>query len=299
MPTKSMSAELEAHYAGRARTIAKMVKLTRVKDGAVFTFTNHDRRIKYEDVWYNTTSSFDPSAIDIKSEMNVDNWEITGILHPDGINEEEVTQNLWEGATLEAFEVNYRDLSMGKNILTGATIGEIKLNGLQFTAEIRGLAFGLQNIIGEQVQPRCNAKLGDVRCGIVLDPTWTRTVLITAVESARVFTTALDEVDDWATFGIATFTSGGNTNLRMEIKEQTADGVITLQLEMAKMPEVGDELEITAGCNHLHHVEIDELGYSTGTVTGDCKNKFNNVGRFRGISMLPTQKAVTQFGGQE
>ncbi len=295
---KQISEELAAHYASGATTLARLCRITRL-DGQVHAFTDHDEPLEFDSAVFDTISSFDPSAISSKAEMNVDNLEIAGLIDDDGVTREDIDAGLWDGAAVELFEVNWRDLSMGANILPGAVLGEMQRNGNRYKVELRGIGHKLQNIVGRKVDPTCDAQLGDVRCKVVLSPTWQREVEVTAVVSRRIFTTDIAEAADWATYGKATFTSGANEGISMEIKTQAADGVITLQLDMPRTVTVGDLLTITAGCNKIHQVAVDELGFSTGTVTGDCKNKFSNVVNFRGYDGVPTSKAVTLFGGQE
>lgn len=292
-----ISAELLAHYASGAWTLARLWKLT-TRTGAVFGFTDLDAPLTFASVDYLPTSAFDMAAISTKSELNVDNSEMTGLLDALGITAEDIEAGFWDGASFELREVNYRDLTMGANELRFGTIGEVNREGLNYKFELRGLMYRLQHNVGRTVVPNCDAVLGDARCGINM-ALWSVDCEVTAVTSRRVFTVDLAEAAGWATYGLVRFLTGANAGLSMEIRTHGADGLLTLQLEMPRGVTEGDTLTVEAGCDHLHQVEVDDDGYATGVVTGDCKNKFDNVVRFRGFPFVPTTKKVTVFGGQE
>ncbi len=293
------SAELLAHLAGETLSVATIVKITRT-DGAAYGFTTHDAPIVFDGLTYDTISSVDlEGALLSKGDMSIGGGPIRGLCDADGFDAADIEAGLWDYATLEVSTVNWRDLTMGCDMLPGAELGEVQLDGLQFTAELRGLEHKLQNIVGHTVQASCQAIFGDANCKVVLSPTWQRSVTVTAVVSDREFTTTLAEANDWARYGKVAFLTGAAAGLSMEIKSQTA-GAIVLHLDMQRPVQVGDTLIVTAGCDHVHQVEVDAEGYATGVVTGDCKNRYSNVvNLYRASPFMTTQKAATLFGGQE
>lgn len=292
-----ISAELLAHYASGAWTLARLWKIT-TRTAAVFAFTDHDAPLTFASVDYMPTSAFDMAAISTTSELNVDNSEMQGLLDELGITVADIEAGFWDGASFELREVNYRDLSMGANPLRFGTIGEVNREGLSYKFELRGLMYRLQHSVGRIVTPQCDATLGDARCGINI-ALWRETVTVTAVDSRRVFTVDIAQAAGWADYGLVRFITGANAGLAMEIKTHASSGVLTLQLDMPRTVAVDDTLTVEAGCDHVHQVEIDADDMATGVVTGDCKNKFNNVVNFRGFPFVPTAKKVSVFGGQE
>lgn len=276
---KALSAELLAHYASGATTLARLWKLTR-RDGEVFAFTDHAASITYSAVTYEPSSVFDASAINTSGDLNVDNLEAQGLLDSAGITAEDLEAGLWDGAEVEIVEVNYKDLTMGHNPLRYGALGEVQRSGLTYTAELRGLLHKLQNNIGRTVLPSCDAALGDARCGVDLEALRVSGE-VTVATSNRVFTTDLGGSDTY-TYGVLTWVTGLNAGLSMEVKLH-ASGALTLQIPMAYAVEVGDEFTITPGCDKKKTT---------------CKITFDNVINFRGFSFVPGQDQVLKVGGQ-
>ncbi|MES2959807.1 MAG: DUF2163 domain-containing protein [Pseudomonadota bacterium] len=285
-----ISVELLAHYAGRAWTLARLWKLT-TRTGAVYAFTDHDRALTFDSVAYVPTSAFDMAAISTKAALNVDNSEMQGLLDALGITAEDIEAGAWDGATFELLEVNWRDLTMGANILRTGEVGEVKREGLTYRFELRGLMQALQNNVGRLVLPACDADLGDARCGVDLEALRV-TSAVTAVASRRAFTAAgLMQAAGYFTFGVVTFTSGLNEGRSMEVRLHEAAGVFTLQLPLPYALTVADTFTVVPGCDKRHEL-VD------GVWLGDCKNKFDNVINFRGSPFVPGADKVALFGGQ-
>lgn len=314
MSSKAISTALQAHYESGCTTLARLWKITRwVGDEPVSVgFTDHDKAIDYDGQSYAATSAFSASAIATASALAVDTVDLTGLLHDDGISAEDADAGLWDGAEFELLEVNWRDLTMGDNVLRCGTLGEVQRQGGQYKVELRGLLYLMQNTVGDVVTPSCTATLGDERCKVDLTA-WRRTVTVIVVASNRYFATTLAEAPDWATFGRVTWQTGANAGRSMEVKRHLSGGELELQLPMARDVQIGDTLVVEAGCNKVHQVEVGvgTITIDTGagtvgvpiddggiTVTGDCKAKFDNVINFRGSPFSPTNKEVTVFGGQ-
>lgn len=280
----TISAELKAHYAQETTTLATLWKVTR-RDGEVFAFTDHDEPITFETVTYRPTSTYDASAVQTAAALNVDNASLVGLLAVDGITASSIEAGLWDGAQIEIAEVNYRDLSMGSNVMRVGEIGEVQRNGPQFTAELRGLMQALQNNIGRIVAPSCDADLGDARCGVDLEALRAAGA-VTVLGSTRAFTAgAMAQPANYFRYGVLRWETGLNEGLRMEVKSFGAGGVFALQLDMPNPIGLGDTFTVTPGC--------DKIGRA-----GDCKIKFDNYLNFRGFEDIPGQDQVLLVGGQ-
>lgn len=277
--SKQLSSQLQAHYEGDKHTLARLWKLTR-SDGQVFAFTDHDASITYDAVTYAPSSVFDASTIDTSADLNVDNLEAKGLLDNEGITSEELEAGIWDGAEVEIVEVNYEDLTMGHNPLRFGTIGEVERAGLTYKAELRGLMHKMQNSICRTVKPSCDATLGDDRCGVDLEALRVSGE-VTVATSNRVFTTDVTGSNTY-TYGVLTWTTGLNDGLSMEVKSH-ATAVMTLQLAMPYLVQVGDEFTITPGCDKTKAI---------------CIATFDNVINFRGFSFVPGQDKVLLIGGQ-
>jgi uncharacterized phage protein (TIGR02218 family) len=277
-----ISVALKAHYALGKTTIARCWKAT-LTNGTVVTATAHDRDIEYpvgSGVIYLSTAAYTPSDVESGSDMSPDNLELEGFLASPHIIASDVQTGLWDYAAVEDFEVNYRDLTMGRNLIRSGTLGEVHTGMAMFRAELRGLMQAYSRRIVRLTQATCDADFGDARCKIVL-ATWTVTGTIDSVTSNRQFTDAArTEANNWFIGGKITFTSGANSalgaagsNLSMEVKDSTAAGVITLHELMPFDIAAGDTYSMYAGC--------------TKRFTEDCIGKFANGVNFRGFPHLP------------
>jgi uncharacterized phage protein (TIGR02218 family) len=271
---KAMSAALKAHYALGTTTLATCWKAT-LTDGTVVAATSLDRDLVFDGITYLANASYTPSDIDSTAELNPDNLEVAGFLASPAITEADVQSGRWDYAAIELFEVNYADLSMGKNVLRSGTLGEVRAGRATFTAELRGLMQAYSRTIVRLTTKDCTADLGDARCKVAL-ATFTVTGVVESVSGNRVITDAArTEAANWFTAGKLTFTSGLNTGLSMEVKQSGA-GQIALHQSMPFAIAVGDSYTLYAGC--------------TKRFTEDCQTKFTNGVNFRGFPHLPGSK---------
>jgi uncharacterized phage protein (TIGR02218 family) len=179
---------------------------------------------------------------------------------------------LWDYAAIEIFEVNYLDLTMGKNILRVGTLGEVKTGRSSFVTELRGLMQAYSRTIVRLTTKECSADLGDSRCKKVLAG-FTVTGVVASVTGNRILNDAArTEAANWFTGGKLTFTSGLNNGLSMEVKKSIV-GQIELHEVMPFAIAAGNTYSVYAGC--------------TKRFTEDCTAKFGNGVNFRGFPHLP------------
>ncbi len=281
-----LSVELLAHYAGKTTSLARLLKITRT-DGEVFGFTDHVRPIEFDGVTYATLSAFDASANATKGDMSVGTLEVAGLLMMGGLTAAGIEAGLWDSARADIVEVNYRDLTMGCNPLRFGTLGEAQRKSKgQYTIEVRDLNYYLQNNITRTVGAACDAVLGDARCGVDREArrvdgtvgvvTSNRTFAVTYPDPINEETYELGEIE-WVT--------GENAGLRMEVKNISDEGVMTLQLDMPNPVAPDDTFTHVPGCNKIGRA-------------GHCRMVYNNYQRFRGFDDIPGQNAVNLIGGQ-
>jgi len=277
---KTQSAALAAHRLGTT-TLAYMWLVTRL-DGAVYSFTSHNEDIVYGGRTYQAAAGFTPSAIASAADLSVTNLEIIGPISAATVSEDDVTTGKWDGASIEVFEVNYADLTMGRMLLSSGTLGNVSTGKLQFQSEQRGIEQQLQQPIGRVYAPTCDANLGDSRCGINL-PALQVSGTVTSVTSRRVFAaSALLQASDYFGGGVVTWVTGANAGLGMEV-QIFVSGSFELALNMPGTIAIGDTFTVVPGCRKRR--------------TEDCKNKFNNVINFRGFPDIPGNNKVLGSAG--
>ncbi len=276
---------MQAHLALPSSKSAVLVKITR-PDGEIFGFTQHDRRIVYNNVTYLTgDESADLSDLEHTSNLDVDNAEVSGALN-DTILEDPVEAGLWSASRIDIYRVNWSDLALGHEVLGSGELGEVKHDGRRYNVEFMGRTHKLGRIVTRAYLPSCDADLGDARCGVDRDALALNGT-VASTTSARQFTDAgsIAVASDYFTYGKVRWLTGANINREMEIKEQTNLGSpgtaeFELQLSMYYAIAVGDTFRVWPGCNKLLRTGLNEY-------LGDCKVKFNNVVNFRGFDQVP------------
>lgn len=280
---KTVSVPLKAHYAQGSTTISRQWKATR-RDGLVLAVTTCASDLLFEGVMYRSADGFVPKAIEQDASTAVANTEVEGALS-DLITEIEFESGLWDGCTVEVFEVNYLDLSMGKMSFGISTMGDIGVTRSAFNAELRGVAQSMQKIVGLTYLATCNWRFGDPdTCGVDLAPL-TVTGAFTAVADRRTLTdSARVEASDYWGAGVLTITSGDAAGESIEIYS-FGSGQFVTHLPFKRNVAVGDTYSVTPGCRKRFEQ--------------DCKTKWSNVPAFGGYPYLPGPDKIIGLGGTE
>lgn len=272
---KSASAGMIAHLAQDTTTLAWCWKVTRT-DAQVFGFTTHDRDLAFGGVTYRADTGFLASAAQARAGASVDNMDITGMIDSTVISDTDLLAGVWDGAAVEVFIVNWADLTQDRVIVQTGHIGNVTMRGATFTAEMRSLAQALQQTIGRTMTRRCDADLGDARCGVTL-ATYTVTGTATAASTDRQTFSA--SALPASIGGLLTWTGGANAGRAMEVKTASA-GQIVLALPMPYDIAGGDTYSVYAGC---------DKNAST------CQATFANIVNFRGFPHIPGTDAVLEY----
>ncbi len=168
-----ISASLAAHYAGESISITQCWKVT-LRDpqpnGTVLGFTALDRDITFGGVTYLAASGFIPQNVETQTKLAVDNTQVIGVLDSAIITHDDLTAGRWDFARVELLQVNWQDPAADVDILMTGNLGEVSIDGNQYTAELRGLTAAYAHNVGEVYTITCRAALGDARCGVNLAP---------------------------------------------------------------------------------------------------------------------------------
>lgn len=266
-----------------ATTLCRCWVITR-SDGVAQGFTDHDADIALDGVTCLAGSGLTGSEMTQKLGLAVDGSEISGALAADTLNEDDLAAGRYDAAGIDIWLVDWSDRTLRVLIARGF-LGEVKRDGVAFTAEVRGLSQRLAEDSGRLYTATCAADLGDARCTIDLtDPAFHGSGAVLALAATSSFTASgLDTFDDgWFTAGRLTFTSGVNAGLAVEVKSHVKSASVTLTLWQA-MPQpiaVGDAFTVTAGCDKR---------FAT------CHDKFANVVNFRGFPHIPGNDFVISY----
>jgi uncharacterized phage protein (TIGR02218 family) len=270
---KALSAALQAHYALGTTTLARCFKAT-LTSGTVLGATSHAEDIIFEGVTYQSTAGYNTSDIANSFDLSPDNLELEGVLASPAITDEDIRTGKWDYASIEFFEVNYADLTMGRNVLRVGTLGEVKGGRSKFTAELRGLTQKLSRRIVKLTTKDCQHDLGDSRCQVALASHTVTGSITGSISNNRQFVDSTrTETTDRFTAGKITWLTGANAGLSMEVKRSTAAGLIELHEQMPYTMAIGDTYSVYTGCKKR--------------LTEDCIATFNNAVNFGGFPHLP------------
>jgi uncharacterized phage protein (TIGR02218 family) len=246
-------------------TLAYLWKVKRT-DGVILGFTTHDRDIKYDAaidgdgdtdglVTYLARTGWTNSAIQNKSDLSVDNMEVTGFLDSEVITEPDLRAGRYDDCVIAIRLVNWADLTMGSLLLRSGTLGIGKMIGDVFHAEIRGLTDKLSTQLGMTYGPVCRSTFGSGLNGIDMDSQWKCMFDVTTIRQTGSIASITDGrtivpvgIDGVFDNGIISFTSGALEGYNLEIKTGTGDSV-ELFLPMPFAPAPGDTFTIEPGCD--------------------------------------------------
>jgi uncharacterized phage protein (TIGR02218 family) len=280
---RNVPSALQAKLDSGVTTLCRCWVLTR-NDGAVQGFTDHDEDVVLGDVTCRAGTGLSASETTQKLGLAVDGSEFSGALAADTLNEDDLAAGLYDAADVALWLVDWSAPNLRVLLAKGA-LGEIKREGLAFTAEVRGLSQRLSEESGRLYTAMCTADLGDARCKVDLDnPAYRGNGTVAGLSATSSFTASgLDAfADGWFTAGKLTFTSGANADLSVEVKAHVNDGAVSLTLwqQMPQPISVGDTFTVTAGCDKR---------FTT------CHDRFNNVVNFRGFPHIPGNDFVIRY----
>ena len=257
----------------------------------VVSFTDYSDDLVLDNITYSASQGFTRSAVKSDTTLSVDTIDLTGIIGTVGggmeITAGDVVAGRFDMAELRVFQLNYEDLSMGRMWLKRGWIGQVVVEDLIYTAEVRGMTQLLQMQALELYSPGCRYDLGDARCEIDLNGTVTGlgnvtvTGTVTGVTDNQTFqdTVRSETEDDTFKYGLLTWTSGNNTGLSMEVKNYTF--ISSELLLVNKMPfniVIGDGYAVYHGCDKSYE--------------GHCIGKFLNGVNFGGFPHLPGEDVL-------
>lgn len=276
--------DLLAHLATGSTTTC-LAWMVRRRDGVTLGFTDHDRDLVFEGITFRAGTGLTAKALQQVSGLAVDNTEAVGALSDAAVRAEDLRAGRFDGAEVRCWLVNWQDPSQ-RMLRFAGTIGEVGVAGGAFRAELRGLSEALNQTRGRRIQARCDAVLGDVRCGFdVMQPGFRVEANILALREGRFLDLNLTGgfEDGWFQFGQLRFLNGDAVDLTGTVKSDRATGggrTVELWQEPGAAPAVDDRVQLVAGCNRA-------------AVT--CRTKFNNFLRFRGFPHVPSEDWVTLF----
>lgn len=273
---KSVPPGLAAHLAGSATTLAHLWRLVR-RDGTALGFTDHDRPLVVDGLRYEAATGLAASEDVAAAGLSVGGQEIAGALVSAAISEADIAAGRYDGATVDVWLVDWRDPSERLHLRSGV-VGEVVEADGAFRAEIRSAAHRLDEPRGRLFQHRCDAELGDARCGVDMTlPGRRRSGTVVAPSAGRLLTVAgLDAAAPGSLErGRLAVLSGSLAGTAFEVKShRVAAGAVELELWQTPSADLapGTAFTVEVGCDKL---------FST------CRDVFANAANFRGFPHMP------------
>jgi uncharacterized phage protein (TIGR02218 family) len=267
---------LAAHLAGDATTLCHCWRVIR-RDGMVLGFTEHDHDLGFLGTQFLAASGFSASDGEEQAGLPASTSDVAGGFSSAAIAEADLVAGLYDGARVEVYLVNWAAPEQHL-LLKVQEIGEVTRQTGQFQAELRSFAARLSEPQGRIYNRRCDAVLGDARCGIDLGvPQYRAEGVVASVEDATrlVLSGISGFAADYFARGVLAFLDGPNAGQRVDVDSHSVAGAktqLTLWLPLSTLPEAGDRVALTAGC---------DKAFST------CRGKFANPENFRGFPHMP------------
>ncbi|WP_082640244.1 DUF2163 domain-containing protein [Aureimonas sp. N4] len=275
-----LSDAFQARLREPATTLASAWRLTR-RDGAVFGFTDHDEDLRFAGTLFRARTGWTSGESEAARGLGAGTEAVEGGFADEAIREEEVERGLFDGASVETFRVDWQEPAHHV-LMDRADLGEVTCGPAGFRAELRGLAARLDRQRGRTYRRRCDAVLGDKRCGVDLGP-WTRLVDLVSGNEERLLIRPLEPIAraDQGLFAqgrLLLGASGEAVPLRGLAEGAEAGTLLAfLARTPAQVPAAGSRLRLVAGCDRA---------FAT------CRDRFDNSVNFRGFPHLPGADAA-------
>ncbi|MDW3221780.1 MAG: DUF2163 domain-containing protein [Paracoccaceae bacterium] len=273
-----IDAGLQAHLEGGLTTVAHAWAIKR-KDGIVLGFTDHDREISFDGITFRADTGLSALSLAQSTGLSVDNTEALGALSDLSIREDEIEQGRFDEAEVEAWLLNWKDVSQRWLQFRG-TIGELRRADNGFQAELRGLTEALNRPLGRVYQKPCTAVLGDSTCKVDLSGAqYSIELAIEEVSQSRVFKWGFFDTFEtsWFARGRLEVLSGSASGLWGMVKQDRFEGtqrIVELWEPIRSPLEPGSLVRLTVGCDKR---------------SATCRNKFFNLLNFQGFPDVPSE----------
>ncbi len=275
---------LQAHVEGTVTTLAFCWTVKRT-DGVTLGFTDHDVALVLDGVTHDPQTGFNASVAEAELGLQTGTMDLDGALKSDWISADDLKAGKYDRASVETWLVDWSNPE-SRVLLRTAKIGRIEISGNAFKVELQSLAEAMDRRRGRLVRRRCDADLGDGRCGKnVTGAQFRGTGMVVTVSGAGEFTASgLNAFPvRWFEQGKIVWLTGGNAGQAGQIAVHDLSGAtarFAVWLPLPKPVLAGDTFTVTAGCDKL---------FAT------CKAKFANGQNFQGFPHLPGNDAVYTY----
>lgn len=273
---RQLSQGLAAHLADDSTTLCTCFRVTR-RDGRVFGFTDHDRDITFAGLTFQAGSGFDASGASAENGLSAGTSDVAGGFSSALVTEEDLDAGLYDGARVETWRVNWMKPDE-RLMLSVQVIGEVTRTERDFAAELRPFTHLLQQAGGRSYGRACSVRFGSPECGFALKEGVHRfTAVLAGIDGGRTLLSATIAglAEGALSMGEVAFLDGPLQGTVAVIDRHERSGAgerIGLWLPLKRLPEAGNRMALTIGCDR---------SFST------CRDRFANALNFRGFPHMP------------
>ncbi|PKP81839.1 MAG: hypothetical protein CVT79_08785 [Alphaproteobacteria bacterium HGW-Alphaproteobacteria-18] len=161
---REISEEFAARLAGGVTTTCLCWEIAR-GDGFVLRLTEHDGPLVVAGETYLPGAGLEGAELRQTSGLAPGQAGARGALSHDAITEEDLEAGLWDGARVDVWRVDWQAPEHRAHVWAGR-MSEVARGALGFEAALVSLKADLERPSGRIYARRCDAVLGDARCGV-------------------------------------------------------------------------------------------------------------------------------------
>ena len=158
---------LSQSLASGCHSLCRCVRLTR-RDGTSLGLTDHDAPLVVDGTAFHPADGLEASQESAALGPSTGEWDLRAALSDERINQTDLLAGRYDGATVQMLLVDWRN-PLAFELLSSGTMGEVTSHDGTFQAEVRGPFAALDRVRGRVFSARCDAELGDRRCGVNLN----------------------------------------------------------------------------------------------------------------------------------
>lgn len=213
---RNLSQGFQEHLSARVTSLCTAWKLE-LSDGRIFGFSDHDRDLFVDGTLFQAQSSLNENETENRLGFAADNGAVQGVLDASDITDEDISKGVLKGARLSRLKVNWANPSEWV-LLSVGELGQVTTQGDYYGVEWLGLSSKLERSTGRVFSKKCDASLGDERCGVVLE------ALPEGTLCSKTFTACRDQFDNAENFRGFPYLIGDDTLYAGPIEGARKDG---------------------------------------------------------------------------
>ena len=275
---RTISERTEARFAREATTLCTCWRITR-EDGVEVGLTDHDEDVAFGGTLFRAEAGAAPTALRQTADLTPDDAEFESALSSEAITPEDLDAGRYDEAALQMWRVDWADPDARLLLRTGR-IGEVTRAGEGYAATFRSLKGALETVTGRLYGRRCDAGIGDARCGLDLGATALDAAVLTGGAEAVTLDAGAPARPGLYDGGTLSVTSGALAGLAVPVRRAEAGVsglVVTLWRALPQPLGTGDTARLTAGCDKR---------------LATCR-AFGNTLNFRGHPHMPGNDVLT------